>query len=64
MADNAPLSVRAAKTIINRILSDKPITQEDQELFARMRETAATSHDLREGRQAFLEKRKPQFIGC
>lgn len=63
IAENAPLSVRSAKTFINRIMSEKPITPEEEATFARMRQTAAASHDLKEGRQAFLEKRKPKFAG-
>ena len=64
IANNAPLPVQVAKTIINHILGDEPIPMEDQELFARMRDTAAASHDLREGRQTFLENRKAHFTGC
>ncbi|MBI4201398.1 MAG: enoyl-CoA hydratase/isomerase family protein [Chloroflexi bacterium] len=63
IAANAPRSVRAAKTMVNRILSEKPITLEEDAIFAKMRDTAADSEDLREGRQAFLEKRKPHFTG-
>ena len=63
IAGNAPLPVQAAKTIINRTVSDRPITPEDEAAFARVREAAAVSEDLREGRQAFLEKRAPRFQG-
>lgn len=63
IAENAPLSVKASKTMINRIVSVAPVTPEEEEDFAHMREIAAASHDLREGRQAFQEKRRPQFVG-
>jgi enoyl-CoA hydratase/carnithine racemase len=61
IADNAPLTVRAAKLVVGELLKD-----------ARDRDVAATEHavdacfrskDYKEGQAAFAEKRKPRFTG-
>jgi enoyl-CoA hydratase/carnithine racemase len=61
IASNAPLSVAASKIAIDQVLLDPA----DRDLAALSRTTAACfdSDDYREGRTAFLEKRKPQFTG-
>jgi len=64
IADNAPLSIRAANTILNRTTNDEPITTEGQAYFADMWKTTAVSEDLEEGISAFLENWRPQFIDC
>jgi enoyl-CoA hydratase len=37
--------------------------QRDMELLKELSREALNSHDAREGRQAFMEKRKAQFLG-
>ena len=61
IADNAPLSLRGIKTVIQRALElrDK-IAADDLDAAAR---AARASADASEGRRAMLEKRKPQFRG-
>ena len=63
LAGNAPLSVRGGKTIVNRLAQNVALTSEEEAEFEEMRRTGAASEDLKEGRKAFQEKRKPQFTG-
>ncbi len=61
LVDNAPLSIANSKTIIEEYV--KSLGTPDA---ARMRsaiERCAKSEDYREGRRAFMEKRKPRFTG-
>jgi len=61
IAENAPLSIAASRMAIDQVLQDP----QDRDIEALARATAACfdSEDYREGRTAFIEKRKPQFKG-
>jgi enoyl-CoA hydratase len=61
VAENAPLTLAAAKFAIRQVGLDADAR--DLERAARMIETCFDSDDYREGRRAFMEKRKPQFHG-
>jgi len=63
IAANAPLSTRGNKRAIE-VLNSNPVLSEQQEggLIA-LRESCFASADLREGIEAFAEKRKPQWRG-
>ncbi len=61
LAANAPITIRAAKAITEEIL--KPSTDLDKELCQNFIKACFDSADYAEGRKAFMEKRKPVFIG-
>ena len=56
----APLAVQATKKSINEIAAGQP---DEPAMHAREIMTA-TSADFAEGRRAFVDRRKPLFIGC
>jgi len=62
ITENAPLTVDSVKAIVGEVLKDP-----DQRDLARCRElvdACFASGDYIEGRRAFMEKRKPQFVGA
>ena len=61
IAANAPLTVYASRVTINEVLKD-PAERDTEKLGAVFR-ACFDSTDYREGRRAFLEKRKPVFTG-
>jgi enoyl-CoA hydratase/carnithine racemase len=61
IASNAPLSIAASRLTIGQLLLDAQAR--DSAAIAQASAAAFDSEDYREGRAAFLEKRKPQFKG-
>ncbi len=61
ISGNAPLAIKAAKITIAQVLKDKD--ERDMGAIKAISRACMDSEDFREGRQAFMEKRKPQFKG-
>ncbi|MFM1814598.1 MAG: hypothetical protein RLZ98_1293 [Pseudomonadota bacterium] len=61
IADNAPLSVRAAKLMVDEAVKD--VTERDMARVRAARKICIESADFVEGRKAFNEKRKPNWTG-
>lgn len=59
IAGNAPMTVRAAKAAINEAMKDSE--RRDLDTIESMVNACFDSEDYKEGRRAFMEKRKPQF---
>ncbi len=61
IADNAPMTIKAAKAAVNE--GTKNPDERDLDSVAAMVEACFNSEDYKEGRRSFMEKRKPQFQG-
>jgi enoyl-CoA hydratase len=61
ISGNAPLAIQAAKITIAQVLKDAD--KRDMNAINDIGTACMDSEDFREGRQAIMEKRKPQFKG-
>ena len=61
ISGNAPLAIKAAKITIAQVLKDPD--RRDMNAIRQVGTDCMDSQDFREGRQAFMEKRKPKFQG-
>ena len=61
ISENAPLSMKASKLIINELMKDDSAF--NGALVDRLTRACFDSNDYQEGQEAFLNKRKPVFTG-
>jgi len=61
IVSNAPLTISSIKTIVTQALKEE--SQRDGQQCDEAVERCFASSDYKEGRQAFMEKRKPVFLG-
>lgn len=61
ISGNAPLAIQAARITIAQVLKDE--SDRDMDAIKAIGTACMDSEDFREGRQAFMEKRKPKFRG-
>ena len=61
IAANAPMTVASIKTIVGEIVKDEALR--DVDVCDRLVAACFNSEDFKEGRTAFMAKRKPQFKG-
>ncbi len=63
ISENSPLAISVIKEQLNLLGKAKPVTPDVFEKINELRAKAFNSFDFSEGKNAFLEKRKPEFRG-
>jgi methylmalonyl-CoA decarboxylase len=63
ISENSPLAISIIKKQLNLLSKAHPMNPQTFEKIATLRRAAYSSQDFLEGRNSFLEKRKPVFKG-
>lgn len=63
ISENAPLSMKTMKEMINAWQRNQLMSKSDEEQVKEMILKVQESEDYKEGQRAFAEKRKPKFLG-
>jgi len=63
IAENSPLAISVIKEQLRLLAGSHPLSPDTFERIQGLRRQAYDSQDYLEGKRAFLEKRKPKFIG-
>lgn len=63
IAENSPLAISVIKEQLRLLSNSRPLSPETFERIQGLRRSAYDSSDYQEGKNAFLEKRKPCFMG-
>lgn len=63
ISENAPLSMKTMKTMINAWQRNQHVNPIEEEIIKGLILQVQDSEDYKEGQKAFAEKRKPKFLG-
>ena len=63
IAANAPLALKGTKRVINLLMQSGTLDESRRTEANALTKAAFLSEDMKEGRLAFIEKRKPEFTG-
>lgn len=63
IAGNAPLALKGIKRTLNLIEASAVLSADTRRECAALMAAAFQSEDIKEGQRAFIEKRKPHFVG-